>query len=62
MSLWRREDVEEAATAKQEVEASACARACGVCPPGREEDDRGRGVEMGWAGQVGLVGYQVSAR
>ena len=34
-SPWRREEVGEAATAKQEVEASACARACGVCPPGK---------------------------
>ena len=33
----------------------------GVCPPGREEDDRG-GVEMGWAGQVGLVGCRGKSR
>ena len=33
----------------------------GVCPPGREEDDRG-GVEMGLAVLLGQVGYQVSAR
>ena len=46
-SPWRREEVGEAATAKQEVEASACARACGVCPSGREEDDRGG---WRWAG------------
>ena len=32
-------------------------RRCGVCPPGREEDDRGGGGGgRGWAGQVGLVG------
>ena len=32
----------------------------GVCPPSREEDDRG--VEMGWAGQVGLVGCRGKSR
>ena len=34
-SPWRREDVGEAATAKQEVEASACARATSPLPTGR---------------------------
>ena len=53
VSPWRREDVGEAATAKQEVEASACARACGVRPPDREEDDRGGGDGLGWPGGPG---------
>ena len=34
-SPWRHEDVGEAATAKQEVEASACARATSPLPTGR---------------------------
>ena len=48
MSPWRREEVGEAATAKQEVEASACARACGVRPPGR--GGRRQGGRRRWAG------------
>ena len=35
VSPWRREDVGEAATAKQEVEASACARATSPLPTSR---------------------------
>ena len=48
-SPWRREGVGEAATAKQEVEASACARACGVRPPGR--GGRGQGGGGGGLGR-----------
>ena len=48
-SPWRREGVGEAATAKQEVEASACVRACGVRPPGR--GGRGQGGEGGGLGR-----------
>ena len=58
VSPWRREDVGEAATAKQEVEASACARACGVRPPGR--GGRGQGGGGGGLGQqeeLGRLGW-----
>ena len=49
-SPWCREEVGEAATAKQEVEASACARACvllRLCLLAEVEDSRFRPV--GWA-------------
>ena len=53
-SPWRREEVGEAATAKQEVEASACARACGVRPPRR--GGRRQGGRRRWAGPAGGTG------
>ena len=58
VSPWRREDVGEAATAKKEVEASACARACvllRLCLLAEVEDDwqvaRWAGLSS-WAAQV----------
>ena len=51
-SPWRREGVGEAATAKQEVEASrARVRAVSVLLA-EEEEDKGE-EEVGWAGQMG---------
>ena len=52
---WRREGVGEAATAKQEVEASrARVRAVSVLLA-EEEEDKGE-EEVGWAAQVGCTG------
>ena len=51
---WRREGVGEAATAKQEVEASACARACvllRLCLLAEVEDSRS--APVGWTGVAG---------
>ena len=53
-SPWRREGVGEAATAKQEVEASACARACvllRLCLLAEVEDSRS--APVGWTGAAG---------
>ena len=53
-SPWRREEVGEAATAKQEVEASACARACvllRLCLLAEVEDSRS--APVGWTGAAG---------
>ena len=53
-SPWRREEVGEAATTKQEVEASACARACvllRLCLLAEVEDSRS--APVGWTGAAG---------
>ena len=58
MSPWRREDVGEAATAKQEVEARASpALATEQLRGEGEEDDRGRsGGGLGRLEELGQVG------
>ena len=55
-SPWRREGVGEAATAKQEVEASACARACvllRLCLLAEVEDSRSAPGGLDWCSWAG---------
>ena len=46
---------------REEVASSATRVRARSCSHWQEEDDRG-GVEMGWAGQVGLVGCRGKPR